>query len=417
MYGFVMMTSQRSDVYVYIFPILSMYFLYFDLPFMVISSCGILAINVARLVHRFYFLGENSALEVTNNTIHLAAVVLFLFAISLATKLSNQFNKEKTERIRIQQESQQHLLREILDVGLVLNQRSNEIKNIFETLFESTNDVTIAVEEMRLNTNEADESLEAQRVITNGIHEMLEETCSMAENIKVLSQTSEQSLKEGIKVVTDLTSHADVVASSGDNVHKTMVELEDKAKDIQDIVGVITSISEQTNMLALNAAIESARAGEAGRGFAVVADEIRKLAEQSKASTDHIVGILTELREKTSETALAIDELKSSNTNQNQLIVTAKQRLTESIEKTLELNSGIIGMYDKMAQVLVENNGVVGQINTVAAASQENTLHVGKVADMTSSNIDVATKANAYMEEFIELSEKMEKYQEDKLYT
>ena len=58
--------------------------------------------------------------------------------------------------------------------------------------------------------------------------------------------------------------------------------LEDKAKDITNIVSIVSGISEQTNLLALNASIEAARAGEQGRGFAVVAESIRNLAEQSK---------------------------------------------------------------------------------------------------------------------------------------
>ncbi|MDU5119430.1 MAG: heme NO-binding domain-containing protein, partial [Clostridium botulinum] len=72
------------------------------------------------------------------------------------------------------------------------------------------------------------------------------------------------------------------------------LELETKAKDITNIVSIVSGISEQTNLLALNASIEAARAGEQGKGFAVVAEEVRKLAEQSKEAVEEINNNLIE---------------------------------------------------------------------------------------------------------------------------
>ena len=53
------------------------------------------------------------------------------------------------------------------------------------------------------------------------------------------------------------------------------------ARRMNEIIGVIDGIAFQTNILALNAAVEAARAGEQGRGFAVVAGEVRTLAKRS----------------------------------------------------------------------------------------------------------------------------------------
>ncbi|PNG62154.1 methyl-accepting chemotaxis protein, partial [Vibrio vulnificus] len=68
----------------------------------------------------------------------------------------------------------------------------------------------------------------------------------------------------------------------------TMSSINESARKIADIIGVIDGIAFQTNILALNAAIQASMAGDAGRGFAVVAEEVRSLAQRTAGATEEI---------------------------------------------------------------------------------------------------------------------------------
>ena len=191
----------------------------------------------------------------------------------------------------------------------------------------------------------------------------LEETASSMEE---LTSTVKQNADNARQATAMAGSAADVAtrgsAVVGQVVH-TMTAINDSAKKIADIIGVIDGIAFQTNILALNAAVEAARAGEQGRGFAVVATEVRTLAHRSASAAKEIKALIND----------SVDKVAAG----TQLVGAAGDTMDE-----------IVGSVRRVTDIMTE----------ISAASAEQESGIMQV-NQAISEMDSATQQNAALVE------------------
>jgi methyl-accepting chemotaxis protein len=201
----------------------------------------------------------------------------------------------------------------------------------------------------------------------------LEDTASSMEQLTTtVKQNADNARQANLLAVSasEVAVRGGVVVSQ---VVDTMDSINESAKKIADIIGVIDGIAFQTNILALNAAVEAARAGEQGRGFAVVATEVRNLAQRSAGAAKEIKLLIDDSVDKVATGSKLVDQAGGT---MNDIVLSVK-RVTDIISEITtaseEQTAGIdqINMaIGQMDQVTKQNASLVEE----AAAAAE-TLH------------------------------------------
>ena len=155
------------------------------------------------------------------------------------------------------------------------------------------------------------------------------------------------------------------VQQSYNAMAETFSQLQAAVKEIQQCMGKIVSIADQTNILAINASIEAARAGEAGKGFAVVAAQVKQLAEEIKVLSSEVNTGVTDVEDRAGQLNSSI--LASQETlGQNAGIVTQTdesfRQITAAAEGAVSVQTEISGVIQSSQQELESIRSFFSQI-------------------------------------------------------
>ncbi|SHN65945.1 methyl-accepting chemotaxis protein [Desulfovibrio litoralis] len=269
--------------------------------------------------------------------------------------------------------------------------KSDGMRSAAMQLEESISVISSAVD--RLSTQIAtsqhgaeDQSARVSEAAT-AMEEMNSTVMEVAKNASATSQVSSntrEKAEEGVHIVQKVVESIRNVQKQSVSLKEDMNVLSNHAQSINQIMGVISDIADQTNLLALNAAIEAARAGEAGRGFAVVADEVRKLAEKTMSSTSDVGNAIKSIQES------AVKNMK-----QVDLTVQTIETTTSLADSSGSVLQDILGMADSTAL----------QVSSIATASEEQSssseeinrsiTHVSEIASQTSHTMNEAADSIA----------------------
>jgi methyl-accepting chemotaxis protein len=158
-----------------------------------------------------------------------------------------------------------------------------------------------------------------------------------------------------------LAREASLTARQADS---TIGALSSSAMEVGEIVELIQTIAQRTNLLALNASIEAARGGEAGRGFAVVASEVKELANQTSRATEKVA---EQIRAMQSTTGASVSALRS---------------IAAQIE---ELETTAVAIASAVDQQSVAGHDLARSIDLAARGTEKVAVHVDTVRDLSLS--------------------------------
>jgi len=264
------------------------------------------------------------------------------------------------------------------DTSQNVSQLMKDSMQLIDNQRDATDNISVAINEM-----------------TAAIHEVSRMTSTTSDTVQRAYDLSVRSEKDAQNCTMTMNGlFTELGETSG-----LVINLNNEAAQISNILQVIKGISEQTNLLALNAAIEAARAGEQGRGFAVVAEEVRNLSMRTQDSTEQIQTQIETLVNGAEAASKKMDLLQSN----GQSAVEIVQKTTDSFEKIKAELDQITDMTSQIAVSAEQQTSVANEVNERIHLIKNDSENMYEHGAQTLSSIDTLLKIDSDLKENIEV--------------
>jgi methyl-accepting chemotaxis protein len=252
-----------------------------------------------------------------------------------------------------------------------------ELRQTVATIDGSASSLSTASEQMSGVTMQIAASAEQTSVQAQAVSAAAEQISRSVDTVSAGSEEMGASIREISQNATEAAQVASDAVTITSQTAATMSKLGESSAEIGNVVKVITSIAEQTNLLALNATIEAARAGEAGKGFAVVASEVKDLAQETARATEDIAQRVQAIQADTSGAVAAIEQI------------------TQVIARISDFQTTIASAVEEQTATTSEMNRSVSEAATGTGEIAQNITGVAEAARLTSEGVTQSQQATS----------------------
>lgn len=295
-----------------------------------------------------------------------------------------------------------------------LSGNSETLSATSEEIASSSGEVANAIQQVASGASDQAGHLQEILELVKNITTSLEKVYSELGRVKTNSEETSKLADTGKKELDSLIVSIRGVREAFKVVVERLDVLKGSVSQVAEILDVINGIADQTNLLALNAAIEAARAGEAGRGFAVVADEVRKLAEQSRVSSDKIRALLNNITLKTDEVVATSEEVSGQVTSQLENVEHTVKAFDNILDSVTAIGPMIEATYREMDGTVKAKDLVLDRVQSISSVAEETSASAQEISasaeELSASTQEIAANAQQILEVAKRLEEQVERF-------